>query len=375
MSIGQFMPFSCSSGRGYEPDPYSEYVLLDLRLDGEDQSKSVIDTSPYRYPIDVYGNAKIDASQRIFTKTSLFCDGVNSHIIRAKTNDLNQPADLTIELWFRMSVVREATIFSCKAGAGNWPPLVWVASNGSLILHVVSNTTRIQSAAGAVKKDTWHYLTVQRRGWDWSMYLDGQRVGVWYHNSSDQAWGDWYFNLGRQSHGSASYFPGNFAHFRWWKGVATRGVATSFELPKKPWEPPHKGLFTPTYITCGTLRSGWFGYNKTVDQYYAVTGSINAQPFEGLSVLRIHGYYGGPYDGYNGMLELEGTFTVEEAARINRLVPPLRLRRNTVTLNLPPFTRDANGQLSAFGNVQGDLNLFVAGSVVFLESQNAPVSP
>lgn len=159
-------------------DPYLQNVSLWLKGDGENNSPSIIDSSPNPKAITVIGDAKISTTQSKYGGSSLYFDGTGDMIRFPVHTDFNFTGPFTVESW----------IYSDKTGdlktiiqIGTPTMFIirprWINPSVGYLYFVGNALLAINHAVFTA--NTWHHIAFTRDNSDnWRFFVDGI-LNVW----------------------------------------------------------------------------------------------------------------------------------------------------------------------------------------------------
>jgi len=350
MSIGQFMPMF-SVGSTYQPDPYSDYVVMSLDMNTL-AGGAPVDKSNMPTAFVVGGAPVLDAVNTLFGKPSILFSGTGQYYHQARPTeayyDLAASGDFCVDLWFNMQVPNSG-IYGCLTchkitSGGNEPQLLIqpTATSGKyrVVLNAV-NADRIISSY-IIDPGTWYHVSYGRAaGNRWFMYINGVLIGT-YTNTNNMS--TMSMTLGasgwNRSTNATDKFKGNMANLRWWNGVSPRDGVTNFTPPSAPWGPVIT-LFENIQITNGNVADPgvptfiYRGYMAAASNPTTNTGSIDKEGFIGETIDNALFM---DYPGYRApQVILVGAKTRQQWLRLNCVTPLIQFRSPSLTYPINKF--------------------------------------
>jgi hypothetical protein len=145
-----------------------------------------IDGSSAPQAITAAGGATQSATQSKFGGKSAFFAATGDHLTLADSDALElSNKDFALEFWVQTtSSTQYATLVSRSPGAygsGAWSLLMnsLNATSGDIALYASDIGSPILQSTGVSLRDgAWHHVAVSRSGSNWSLYVDGSRVGT-----------------------------------------------------------------------------------------------------------------------------------------------------------------------------------------------------
>ena len=165
-------------------DPLFSNVALLLRMDGS--GGTFIDSSASPKSITAGGNATQSATQSKFGGKSAYFAAAGDYLSLADSDAIElSNKDFALEFWAQTTnSTQYATLVSRSPGAyssGSWSLLMNLASStsGDIALFASDIGSPIVQSSGVNLRDgAWHHVAVSRSGSNWSLYVDGTRVGT-----------------------------------------------------------------------------------------------------------------------------------------------------------------------------------------------------
>jgi hypothetical protein len=154
------------------------------------QSNRFIDNSTNAFALTVSGNPSVQTFSPFPTTASYsagtnggsgYFDGTGDYLTSPNTSQFAPAGDFTIGVWVYPTSL--AASFSAPLGnyTGNnstdW--LIEFTSGGTLNFYTNGSTIRINSSAGAIKANQWHYIALCRSGSTITGYLNGTSIGTY----------------------------------------------------------------------------------------------------------------------------------------------------------------------------------------------------
>jgi len=165
-------------------DAFFSSVALLLRMDGT--GNTFTDSSGSPQSITVGGNATQSATQSKFGGKSAYFAASGDYLSLADSDALElSNKDFALEFFAQTTnSTQYATLVSrspSSYGAGAWSLLMNSSSptSGDIALFAADIASPIVQSSGVNLRDgAWHHVAVSRSGSNWSLYVDGTRVGT-----------------------------------------------------------------------------------------------------------------------------------------------------------------------------------------------------
>ena len=140
----------------------------------EGTDAGIIDKAQVSKQVKLVGNTKSSTDQYKFLTSSMYFDGTGDYV---QLDNIQLPADFTIELWARLNVVTTSSnipfvVLGNSSSTGNWQFDINASNN----LRLQYNVTGDLSASTGLTANTWHHLAVVRSGTTVKIYKDGTEV-------------------------------------------------------------------------------------------------------------------------------------------------------------------------------------------------------
>ena len=152
--------------------PLTAITNTKLLVQGTDAG--IIDKAQVSKQVKLVGNTKSSTDQYKFLTSSMYFDGTGDYV---QLDNIQLPADFTIELWARLNVVTTSSnipfvVLGNSSATGNWQFDINASNN----LRLQYNVTGDLSASTGLTANTWHHLAVVRSGTTVKIYKDGTEV-------------------------------------------------------------------------------------------------------------------------------------------------------------------------------------------------------
>jgi hypothetical protein len=205
-------------------DPYYDYVVWLLHMEGGNGDTSFVDNSKYNRVSTAYGAAQTSTAQKKFGSTAGSFNGTNSHIRTAATAELQLTGDFTIETFIYTNTNAGMMLASSQA-TGN-TQIFRLNENGAGNLSLYSGSGYVFSAIPAgIVSGAWRHLAFSRTGSITNALVDGSVVATnttWTGTLRCDAIGSGWLN------GGGNWVDGFIDEFRITKGVGR--YPTSFNV-------------------------------------------------------------------------------------------------------------------------------------------------
>jgi hypothetical protein len=212
-------------------DEFFSSVTALLRMNGDDESTTFVDSSELERTVTAFGDAKITTTVSKFDGASAEFDGVDSYLEIEATATALESEDFTAECWFR---TRQNT---------DWTPIFHLypsydshqlfVSEGDLFYMVQGESAIL---GPGITNDEWHYCAVVRTNGFVTLFFNGDLIGEPLEEYIDPVDTDWLFDpfpidIGRDE--SRGYLDGFVDEFRFTQeGVARYAVGTGANAGK-----------------------------------------------------------------------------------------------------------------------------------------------
>jgi hypothetical protein len=167
-------------------DQYGDYVSLLMRMDGENNSTTFVDSSLYNRNITVNGPAKLSSNQSKFGGTSAVFDADTSYLRVVSGPDFAFPSDFTIECWvyFTNSSRGYQGIIGAHNGSDQTGWILYLEQNNTLNFQTSSGNgwSNGISSGETVTPNEWHHIAVSRSGSSLRIFVDGTLKGTVTNN-------------------------------------------------------------------------------------------------------------------------------------------------------------------------------------------------
>jgi hypothetical protein len=165
-------------------DSFFSSVAILLHMDGS--GSTFVDSSGSPKAVTAGGNATQSTAQSKFGGKSAFFDGSGDFLSFGDSDALElSNKDFALELWVQTTnSTQYATLVSRSPdayGSGAWSLLMNSTSStsGNIALFAGDIGSPILTSSGVNLRDgAWHHVAVSRSGSNWSLYVDGTRVGT-----------------------------------------------------------------------------------------------------------------------------------------------------------------------------------------------------
>jgi hypothetical protein len=162
---------------------YSDVALL-LHADGT--GGTFVDSSPYSRTITAEGGVTQSTSQSKFGGKSAYFSSSGDYLSVADADSVElSNSDFVLEFFMQTTnSTQYATLVSRSPSSyesGAWSLLMNSAdsTSGDIALYAADIASPILQSSGVNLRDgSWHYVAVSRAGSNWSLYVDGTRVGT-----------------------------------------------------------------------------------------------------------------------------------------------------------------------------------------------------
>ena len=140
----------------------------------EGTDAGIIDKAQVSQQVSLVGNTKSSTDQYKFLTSSMYFDGTGDYVT---LDNIQLPADFTIELWARLNVVTTSSnipfvVIGTSSATGTWQFDINASNN----LRLQYDTTGELNSSTGLTAITWHHLAVVRSGTTVKIYKDGTEV-------------------------------------------------------------------------------------------------------------------------------------------------------------------------------------------------------
>lgn len=159
-------------------DPYAANVVLFIKGDGENNSTTIVDSSPTPKAITVNGNAQISTAQSKYGGSSIYFDGTGGYLQLADSPDWTISGDYTVEAWLYPSdlALNRYWITHWLGGGGNERNFGNSVLNASINRNGVNYGIPSHPSEFTLSINTWvHYCVVVSSN-TMIVFLDGVEV-------------------------------------------------------------------------------------------------------------------------------------------------------------------------------------------------------
>lgn len=349
MSVGQFMPVP-GFGSSYQPDPYSDYVVMSLDMDtlvgGAPVDKSNMPTA-----FVVGGVPVLDAVNTLFGKPSILFSGTGQYYHQARPTeayyDFFASTDFCVETWFvyQPNGTSFSRILSHKTTQTWNEPEIIISTGASggkyRMIFNIANGDRITSGY-VITPGQFHHVSYGRvNGNRCFLYIDGVLIGNYTYATELSGSSLTIGASGFQRNTSVTdKLKGNIASLRWWNGASPRDGVTNFTPPSAPWGPVTT-QFNNIQITNGNIADPgaptfiYRGYMAAASNPTTNTGSIDKEGFVGEAIDNALFM---DYPGYRApQVILVGAMTRQQWLRLNCVTPLIQFRSPSLTYPINKF--------------------------------------
>lgn len=232
----------------------SPYITL-LHGDGQNNSTVTSDSSSYKYPTALIGNAKISTTQSKWGGSSIYCDGSADYVNVYPTaaTDLGT-GDFTMDCWVRFDGNGGHQAIFEYGVANNF--LLQRNTDGNLYLMV--NGSVIYTQAWAYSLNRWYHVAIVKQSGSIGIYIDGVKLGSSVASTYSLSAGTAGYRWGYALVGNS--FGGWVEEARLVKGVSLWN--STFILPNNPYLVGASGLFWVKHpsITSASGAQMWCYY-------------------------------------------------------------------------------------------------------------------
>lgn len=162
-------------------DPYFNYVVLLLHMDGLDGSTVFVDSSKTPKVITPFGGAQISTNQFKFDGASAYFNNINAYLTTPNHPDFNfNTNDWTVELYCNLNPIESDIIINKAITFGFFPFQIRI--NGGRFNARGYNSTGFLAYNLGVGKgpvlslNTWHHVAVCRQSSNFYLYVDGNLI-------------------------------------------------------------------------------------------------------------------------------------------------------------------------------------------------------
>jgi hypothetical protein len=155
-------------------------VILLITGTGTNGSTAIADESSYARTITLNGGTAISTAQDYFNNGSVYFDKVSSQHIKATTEAGTElgTVDFTIEFFCYCAEDLIQGMLSIQSSAAGGI-LLGRGFDGTRLVFKFGGVDRVTSGAGTFAKNTWHFVSLQRTGSSFELWLNGSSVGTY----------------------------------------------------------------------------------------------------------------------------------------------------------------------------------------------------
>ena len=241
-------------------DPYREYVVLYLPMNGENGSTTFTDYSLEAKTPTVYGNSSISTSIYKYNGSSGYFDGTGDYLSFDASSTFNlYQLNFTIEFWVYATGSGNRHICGYNNTGASWWDIALNSSN-QIFVRLNSNTTTLTSTI-SILNNTWTHVAVVCSSNVTTIYINGKNSG-YTANSFTGGNGNYVLGICVNLYGGIyySYFSGYLQELRITKGIAR--YTTNFYPPTASFLPCYTKTYYDPYFERTTLLLKMEGSNN-----------------------------------------------------------------------------------------------------------------
>lgn len=176
-------------------------------------------------------------------------DGDGDYLESPDSSAWTLPSSFTIDFWYKFNSVKNYTWFVGQGGLNGTNSWCFMYTNSGLgfYVSVADNTTFSFVRDFSPSTGTWYHLAIVNNAGDWSMYVNGSRLGSVYNNSYSIPNLSSSLFIGAGTNGTNNYVDG------WVDELRISGVARwtgNFDVPTEEYAPPPTPTPTPYATPC-----------------------------------------------------------------------------------------------------------------------------
>lgn len=171
---------NCTTNRDYH---WGTVVAL-LDGDGDNESTTMVDSSPLAANWTAVGNAKLTTAEKKFGTAAIAFDGSGDYIYpSAASSNFAYTTDFTVEMWVRVTNVSSPRVLydGRSSGGSELVPVLYINTGGALRFYAAGND-RIIGAALAT--NTWYHVALCRAAGVTRLFQDGSVLGSYSDGNS-----------------------------------------------------------------------------------------------------------------------------------------------------------------------------------------------
>lgn len=175
---------------GYDYDPYTSSVALQLDCDGVNGATTIVDAAPNPKTVSFFGNAQVSTASPKFGSACLLFDGSGDYLKVGSAADwafLHNGTAWTFEAWIKpVNFSTSYAIINTTATSGEHGMIVYIDTEGKILVQIYRGVTLsfvlIGISTGSIPLDgAYHHIAVcldmvPATG-NASIFIDGIKVG------------------------------------------------------------------------------------------------------------------------------------------------------------------------------------------------------